>query len=210
MSEFHGIRADSALDAFCLAAVTGKVKEMELLLTDGVDIDAIADYSKSTALASAASQGRMKSVDFLLEYGANIDKPGGHDLTPLMQACSSGGGRGSKMALHLIETGADINYVREADGMTALKFAVDRCKPEVVQALLERGAEVDGPAGTSQTALMLAARANNVDALKLLVEHGADVNLTCGLPWAENRTALGLAEMERKRKAVEYLSTLDQ
>ena len=207
-SEFHGIQADSATDALCLAAVAGKVKEMKLLLDDGFNIDGIAAYSKSTALASAASQGKTKSVDFLLEHGADINKPGAYDLTPLMQACSTGGGRGSKMALHLMEAGADVNCVRETDEMTALKFAVGRCKPEVIQALLERDADVDGPAGTSQTALMLAARANNVDALKMLVQHGADVNLTCGLPWAENRTALGLAEMERKRKAIDYLSSL--
>lgn len=210
MPEFHGIQADSAQDAFCMAAVAGQVKEMKSLLEDDVDINGTANYSNSTALASAAGQGKTKSVDFLLEHGANINQPGVHDLTPLMQACSSGGGRGSKMAVRLIEAGADVNYVRAADDMTALKFAVDRCKPDVVQALLEQGAEVDGPVGTTQTALMLAARANNVDTLKILVDHGADVHLTCGLPWADNRTALGLAEMEKKRKAVEYLSSLNK
>ena len=68
-------------------------------------------------------------------------------------------------------------------------FAVHNCKPEVIQALLDAGAEIDGPQGTRLTALMIAARANHVDALMVLIENGADRSLPCKLPWAENRTA---------------------
>jgi hypothetical protein len=92
--------------------------------------------------------------------------------------------------------------------MTALKFAVERSAPEVLRALIDAGAEVDGPRGTDQTALMLAARANNVEALKVLIDNGADVSLPCRLPWADGRTAEGLAELERRRAALAYLRKL--
>ena len=82
-----------------------------------------------------------------------------------------------RVALRLIEVGADVRYVRKSDEMTALKFAVDRCSPEVLQALIDHGADVDGPRGTEQTALMLAARANNVESLRVLVNNGALLSL---------------------------------
>jgi len=206
--EYHGIQATSAIDALGIAAANSLFKEMQLLLDEGVDIDGIADYSKSTALATAAGLGLIRSVNFLLERGADIDRPGCFDLTPLMQACSIGKAKGSRVALRLIEANADVRYIRKSDEMTALKFAVKECSPEVIQALIDSGADVDGPPGTDQTALMIAARANNVDALKVLVQNGADVSLPCKLRWAENRTAYGLAVLENCRKAAAYLKDL--
>jgi len=85
-------------------------------------------------------------------------------------------------------------------------------KVHVEQAVFFRAAihrvSVDGPPGTDQTALMLAALANHVDALKVLVNNGADVSLPCKLRWADNRTAQGLAELENCRKAAAYLASL--
>lgn len=89
--------------------------------------------------------------------------------------------------------------------MTALKFAVKRASPDVLQMLIDYGGDVDGPSKTGQTALMIAARNNNVENLRVLVQDGADVNRQCKLPWAENRTALGLTEREKQTEAVKYL-----
>lgn len=207
-SEFHGIRAKSRLDAFNIAAANSMLKEMRLLLDDGVDIDGIASYSQSTALASAAGNGLIRSVNFLLDNGANIDLRGADDMTPLMHACSCGKTKGSRVALRLIEANADVTSIRKSDEMTALKFAVHDCKPEVIQTIIDKGADVDGPPDTDQTALMIAARANHVDALAVLVHNGADVSIPCKLRWAESRTAQGLAELENCKKAAAFLESL--
>lgn len=207
-SEFYGIRAKSPIDALGIAAAAGLFKEMRLLLDDGVDINGVASYSKSTALATAAGRGSLRAVNFLLDNGADVDLPGANDMTPLMHACSSGKVKGSRVALRLIEADADVRYIRKSDEMTALKFAVHDSRPEVIQALIDNGADVDGPPGTRQTALMIAARADYVDALEVLVRNGADVSLPCKLPWADNRTAQGLAEMEKRKKAAAYLASL--
>jgi len=206
--DFHGIHAESAVDALSIAAANSMFKEMRLLLADGVDINGIGTYSRSTALATAAGYGFIRSVDFLISNGANINLPGAHDMTPLMHACSCGKKKGSRVALRLIEANADVTYVRKADEMTALKFSVGDCSPDVIQALIDNGTDIDGPPGTDQTALMIAARANNVDALQVLVQNGADVSLQCKLRWAEFRTAQGLAELENRKKAAKYLASL--
>lgn len=203
--EFYGIRAASAVDALSIAAANSRLREMKLLLADGVDVDGVASYSGGTAMHSAAGGGYIRSLDLLIDAGADPNSTNRHDLTPLMSACSLGLVKGSRAALRLIEAGADVRYVRAADGMTALKFAVHACPPDVIQALIDHGADVDGPPGTPQTALMLAARANNVEALNVLVENGADVSLPCKLGWAGGRTAEGLAELEGRRAALAYL-----
>lgn len=203
--EYYGICAANAVDALSIAAANSMLREMRQLLGDGINVNGIASYSGGTALHTAAGLGRIRSLNFLIEAGADVNATDRNDLTPLMTACSLGLVKGSRAAQRLIEAGADVRYVRAADEMTALKFAVHTCRPEVIQALIDHGADVDGPSGTDQTALMIAARANNVAALKVLVENGADVSLPCRLPWAGGRTAEALAELEGQRAALRYL-----
>jgi len=203
--EYHGIRAVSAVDALSIAAANSLLREMRLLLDDGVDVNGIASYCGETALHTAAGYGLIRSVNFLIDAGANLNKIDRNELTPLMSACSLGKVKGSRVGLRLIGAGADVRYVRAADEMTALKFAVHTCPAELIQSLIDSGADVDGPPGTDQTALMIAARANNVEALRVLVKNGADISLPCKLPWADGRTAEGLAELEGRRAALGFL-----
>ena len=206
--DFYGISAVSAVDAFCIAALNGKVPVMKRLIADGVDINAKAAFNGASALQTAASIGMVRSVECLLEAGADLEPIDRNDLTPLLNACALGGKKGDQVALLLINAGANARYVRASDQMTALKFAAQGSSPEVIQALIDHGAEVDGPAGTDQTALMLAARANHVPALKVLIENGADPTLPCKIPWAQGRTAEGLAELEKRRAALAYLRSV--
>jgi ankyrin repeat protein len=204
--EFHGVRAASAEQAFVSAAGSSNLKAMTGLLADGVNID--AQPHGETALHVAARLGSLKSAEFLGTRGANLNLFDKNGMTALMIACHAGKIKGSKIALRLLQAGADATLVRPGDDMNALKFAVTCSLPEVLQALIDAGAPVDGPAGTVLTALMLAARANNVESLKVLVRNGADVDLPGKLPWAEERTAEGLAELERRRAALAYLRKL--
>jgi cytohesin len=207
--DYHGIQAESAVDALSIAAVNSDFKAMESLLADGVDINGIAKYSHRTPLGDAAVQGMTRSVDFLLSHGADVNARGESGSTPLMLACHIGKVKGSKIALRLIESGADVNLA--CGDSTALGDAVHDnpgSSPEVLQALIDRGALVDGPPGTEITPLMMAARCDNVAALKFLVQHGADIHRPCLIPWAKNRIAEGLAVLEKQKKAAAYLASL--
>ena len=209
MAKFHGISARSRVDAFAIASANSQHREMRAMVADGVDVDGISTDG-FTALASAARLALTKSVDLLIELGADINKPSWENLTPLMFACSAGKTKGSRIAAKLVECGANVNYVRKSDGTTALKFAARDANPALVQTLLDAGADVDGPVNTDQTALMLAARENKVETLKVLVENGADTERICGLPWAKDLNALGLAKYCGCRKAQKYLETVTQ
>lgn len=201
--EFYGIRAASKEWALVFAAANGKLKAMQCLLADGVNINAQPDGC--SALHESARLGMVKSAELLIAGGAKLNLLDKDQMTPLMTACLCGKAKGSHIALLLIAAGANAKIVRASDEMTALKFASKRSTPKLLQALIDAGAKVDGPPKTAQTALMLAARANNVDALKVLVKNGADVARRCKLPWAEGRTAEGLAELEKQRAALAFL-----
>lgn len=210
-NNFYGITANSLQEAFRVAVIGNKTKQIKQLLNDGADINArLDDFEEKTALHYAASQLMPKLIDLLIDNRANLNAINKNRLTPLMNACSRGGVKGGIIALKLIEAGADVNYVRESDGQTALKFAVTNfisksCSTDVVQALIDNGAMVDGPLAAEQTPLMLAARANNTKMIELLLKNGANPKLECGLPWAKGLTAEYLAELEGSKKAFKYL-----
>ncbi len=178
----------------------------KLSLEPGLDANYSLPPFDKTPLSNAAGLGLAASVDFLLSLDVDINKADGNHMTPLMNACSAGKAKGSKIALKLIESGANVNYVRSDDDMTALHFAVIGCKPEVIAALIEHGAELDGPANAEETALMLAARNNNVAALEILINAGANYKLKSKLSWAKGLTPLGIAKEAKHRKSVEFLS----
>jgi ankyrin repeat protein len=55
---------------------------------------------------------------------------------------------------------------------------------------------------------MLAARANNVENLKVLIANGASLKRKCKLPWANGANALELARLEKRQKSIKYLEPL--
>lgn len=73
----------------------------------------------------------------------------------------------------------------------------------MTEALLEAGAAIDARNGTSETALLLAARAGNNEVVRLLVEHHAAVNAADNL----QHTALYYAGERGFTEIVELLLT---
>jgi ankyrin repeat protein len=116
------------------------------------------------------------------------------------------------MARWLVGLGANVNAIRAAD-VTVLHWAVQGGSQVIIELLVDHGARVDWPPEDSLSALVLAARNNNVGALKALVESGADIHRPCGLGWTGGRTALGVAMMEHaqgyeKPDAIAYLKSV--
>lgn len=191
--------------ALYLAAVRGDLAELEKLLSEGANPNVIV--SNGAALHYVADKGRVKVIHALIEAGADIELLDSNDCTPLMSACNIGKVGGSKGAMALLDLGAKPRYVRSGDDRTPLGAAIARGTPELLTALIARGALVNGPRGTDITPLMLAARYNRVEAAELLLKHGADLLQKCKLPWAKGLTAEDIAVLEKKKAVAEYLRT---
>lgn len=108
----------------------------------------------STALFRAARGGDVPMVEFLLKHGARVDLPNEDGVTPLIVAA---GFRASpidtrgrfrteaealEVAKRLIEAGADVN-AQEAGGQTALFAAASQGWNNMVQLLVDNGADLE-------------------------------------------------------------------
>ena len=207
MAKFHGISARSRVDALRYAIANSKYDAIRGLIKDGVDLDALG-LDGEAALHVAARMGRFKAAEILLSCDVSVNRLDKNGYTPLMTACHNGGTNGSRVAILLINANADVKHVLPNGHTTALTCAMARGTAELIEALLDAGSLTNGPRGCALTPLMAAARANNVDALRILVDRGAKLNRKCKFPWANGATAQGLAEMERRMKAVKFFRNL--
>lgn len=194
----------------------GDMPTIEAVLDmDGVDIDAFAEgdfllepapvYSGSawmsmdvgpyTPLYIAVRKGDIRTAELLLARGADPEKPGPMSADPLRLAVLV---RRADMVRLLLGAGAHADCARP-DGRTLLDEAVTGGGGEVVSVLLENGAD---PAGAgAQRPVHGAAAFGDVEALELLVDHGADI----AIPDEHGWTPLQLAVLNGKEEAARFL-----
>ncbi|KAF4634094.1 hypothetical protein G7Y89_g4015 [Cudoniella acicularis] len=106
-----------------------------------------------------------------------------------------------EVAKRLMDEGADINH-RSAYGYSALILAGLSKDPELIQYLLNSGAQVNVPEGTcNTTALFVATYSKDLETCKLLVSSGANVNART----TDDHTALIAAADYYNKEIIEYL-----
>jgi hypothetical protein len=162
-----------------IAAAGGDVELVQMILERGAPIDARA-IDGSTALFQAILEGRDKVVPILLEHHADPNIPGRSDIAPIAAAAYMGrcSGRGAL---------ADERCRRKAldsTGKAAMVYAVGRGFPKVVRVLLGpwRGRQctlwprADGAHVGGRLLPMRLAPRDVVEALNLLLDHGARIN----------------------------------
>jgi ankyrin repeat protein len=111
----------------------------------------------------------------VLEAGANINNPTWDGSLPIHDFLACGV---EDLAICAIELGADVNAKDEdRDYITPLVTAADRgCSLPVIRALVEKGADVNGKGTNGITALFYVACHGDLETVKYLIAHGADVN----------------------------------
>ncbi len=75
----------------------------------------------------------------------------------------------------LLDQGVNVNAKDSALGCTALVYAAQWDRPDVVQLLLARGADIN-MIGDGYTPLTMAASLGKTDIVRILIDKGADVN----------------------------------
>jgi len=130
----------------------------------------------SSDLIEAARAGDLDKARSLLASGAAIEARDESGRTPLMLAAHNGN---LPLVAALLAAGADANASAEG-GWTATSLAVYNAEAkrgfaEVVQALVDAGANIEAPIGYGVRPLMLAAGYGETAVVEVLLAAGADV-----------------------------------
>src|SRR5688572_5670304 len=164
---------------------------VELLVRAGANVRQENRYGVQP-LWLAAVNGSPKVVALLLRAGADPNTAMAGGETVAMTAARAGNADALKA---LVEAGANVNAADDR-GQTALMWAAARNNAAAIGALADSGADLkvrtnnpapgggrgnsvfNSPPPTGFTALMFAARAGSLDAVRALLDAGADVNDT--------------------------------
>ncbi|HEU4858508.1 MAG TPA: ankyrin repeat domain-containing protein [Chitinophagaceae bacterium] len=157
-------------NALIRAALFGDTATISLLLGKGLLVDAMTADS-STALLNATLNANKPVIFQLLEKGADPDKICSFGLTPLTGAVLFSDPESVKA---ILKRSKKVN-AQDAGGNTVLMYAGYRehDNVEVIQALLEKGADVNIKAKDGATALSWASKKGNTATVALLKKVGA-------------------------------------
>jgi ankyrin repeat protein len=160
------------------AAMKGNKEAVRALLQQKANVNA-PQSDGTTALHWAVRSDDLETADLLIRAGANVSAANRDGATPLLLASINGN---AAMLERLIKAGADPNASLTKYGDTALMLAARTGKTDAVKMLLEPiagkpGAQVNAKETWGDTtALMWAVSELHPAIVKMLIDHGADVN----------------------------------
>ena len=153
---------------------SGDVHTLRQPLDHGASPNA-RDAAGNTPLMHAAVYGDLPSLRLLIERGADVNATNAAGATALMRAAFD-----SEKIRLLLKHGADVR-ARSALGNTALMLAARPWNSHrAVDLLLSRGADAKATNRFGATALMAAAAGGDRKSVRLLIQHGAEVNAQPG------------------------------
>jgi ankyrin repeat protein len=220
-------RSKAGFTALMFAAQQGDADSARILLTAGASPNEIMPRTALTPLLIASAMGRAKVATLLLDKGADPDAVAASGFSALHYAARRRGAAAVTIVTALLKHGAKpnvrLNQKKPSEtpngvvlqGATPLALAADINNIDSVKALIDGGADLLIPTTQGTTPLMLAAgagtdvvrsrspaeRAVAIDTVKLLVEHGSDVNAAGQFGW----TALHSATYQGLNDVIEFL-----
>lgn len=146
--------------------------------SEAIEEEQVSESLSSTAadtdeLLSAASNGEVEYVKSLLAAGADPNAMDEEGWTALMWAAQN---NDIATASALIDAGAVLNFAEYSNEETALTVAIYSNSDEIVQLLLQSGADPSLQDSLGWTPLMTAANYGDIEAVELLLAAGADPN----------------------------------
>ncbi|KAK0060680.1 ankyrin repeat domain-containing protein 12-like isoform X4 [Biomphalaria pfeifferi] len=165
------------LTALMIAVEKGFLDIAVFLCEKGADINAVG-HKGNTALHLAAKKGKIEMVRLLLRHRGNIDSQNSEGVTAVFIAVNS---KSEDMLKLLGLMGADLS-IKQNDGTTVIIQAAKSGNVNGVRCLLEHYNDkllhdINAFDKQGQNALMYATNERYIEIVKILINHGANVNL---------------------------------
>jgi uncharacterized protein len=198
-------RSPGGMTALMFASREGCLDCVEAMIEKGAAVD-LPDPEGVTPLLWAVWNTRFDVAKYLIEHGANVSRWDWWGRTPLYLA---------------------VDYVTLPHGGRPDQPTLDRTLPiEIVRLLLEKGADpnpqlkmtaplratgndrgLDPMLAPGTTPLIRAAKAMDVESMKALLEHGADISLTTSRNMTATLAASGMGSTDADTRG--YFTTSD-
>lgn len=177
------------LEESCLE---GNLEAVKFLIDNGASIDGRRVLGRP--LNNAAENGNTEVVEYLIKKGANVNivSNNNNENTALRSAISGGYFDIVKL---LVENGADLEYK-----YPILNAAAAGSK-NILEYLIQKGANVNVQNENGYTALMNAASHGYIDNIKVLLKYKADASLKN----KEGHTALDMAKEKKNKDIIKIL-----
>jgi ankyrin repeat protein len=190
---------DENLNQSFFKAVSAKdFSLMEKLLKEGADINATESEGKFTALTEAAGVGDLELVNYLLQKGAKAEGVQTFPNSPIYFAIIQGN---IAIVKRFLDLGISSNYTWPDRGGTLLTAAVDSGHLDIVELLVQRGADVNFRGSGNYGTLYRAIFSDYFEVFKFLLSKGACLN-------ERDKAALSEMEWEKDENNKKYIQLL--
>ncbi|WP_039459275.1 ankyrin repeat domain-containing protein [Candidatus Jidaibacter acanthamoebae] len=189
--------------ALMIASLEGHFEEVRCLVEHGANMN-LSDINGDTALTIAEVHGKLEISEYLVKAGAQrLDVVAWQDKIEqnsiaLLEAAGTGDFVKVKA---LLSDGVDINFRRDYERDTALTLAVEGGYLEMVELLIEYGANVNLQNHDLNTPIILALGKRRFELMKYLTEKGANLDLLN----VNSHTLLMIATLNGDIERVKYL-----
>ncbi|OQD68299.1 hypothetical protein PENPOL_c003G10753 [Penicillium polonicum] len=170
----------TALSAAC---ERGRLDAVKKLLDNNADLE-IASGNGHTPLHTAACSGHAEVVKLLLDKGAKIHNGSDGSKTPLYCACLNGHHQVAQMLLQW-----EPELMATHERWIPLFAASEGGFLDIVQLLIQKGADIDAFDGFRETPLYIACENGHIEVVRLLLDKGADVHHRNQFGWTPVNTA---------------------
>lgn len=161
--------------ALHFAAREGNTDICKYLLEElKLDVD-MKDEDGETPLIHAARQGHIGTAKYLLEHGANPSIPSDLGATALHHSAGIGD---IELLRSLLSKGVDVDS--QSDAGTPLIWAAGHGQQDAVKVLLEHHANPNAETDDNITPLLSSVAAGSLACLELLIQAGANINISAG------------------------------
>lgn len=194
-----GIDVDTSYEGqtLLMAAVqNGHFNLAKALLEEGADPD-LSGSNSENPLTIATYQNNSEMIHLLLEYNAEVNVRNNFDRTPFCFVCHYAN---MSVFFDFLNHGVNVNDRCDSNGCTPLMYAAGQNNLQMIQALLDHGADINVQDFRGRTALWVVSNAKVChirfddqykETARFLLERGADPDIVDH----EGKTPLHLASL---------------
>jgi ankyrin repeat protein len=161
----------------CLQAAAwfGNADNVQLLIEHGAQLNTEPIGYYGNELQAAVHTGDEETIRLLIKEGADVNAFGGHFSYAIIAAVEQGDSTATRI---LLEHDAHVNVRGGDDNWPVISLAASTLLTEDLELVLENVADINAACARGTTALINCADACDMDGLKFLIAHDADIHIS--------------------------------